>query len=185
MEKKPKRISIDLTPLVLIALVGLAIFWGGLQVAWALVWVYAFIVVLAALAVSVLTILDTVSDPSGLRIKKETVAGESTLRKRLALALWPAASMLAFGYLVWQGHPLMAVPLVSLLVFVIPDTTELIADEYVRHVLAKASSLAGALALAVGLLTSAVLQPPAIELLVVMLAVYVLVLEWAAYRELR
>lgn len=185
MEKKPKQISLNLTPLVLVAVAGLAIWWGGQYAAWALVWVYAFIIVFAALAVSFLTVSDAVSDSFSWHIKKTTVTHASPIGRRLPLALWAFASMLAFGSLAWQGHPLMAVPLLSLVVFIIPDATELIADEYVRHILAKASSLAGALALAFGLVISAVSRPSAIELLVAMLGVYTLVLEWAAYRELR
>ncbi|WP_456414079.1 hypothetical protein [Oceanithermus profundus] len=69
---------------------------------------------------------------------------------------------------------------------VLPGAGErLLVDEYVRSVLVRASTAAHAAGLGTGFLVLVLARPTALELFAVVLAVYAIVLEWAAWRELR
>jgi len=184
------RISINGTAIVLAA-VALVAFWAGaVQAAWALVWVYlAFLVLVAAVIAWIGMSVD--GDGGVVALGKEAGLreGEARLQHATRLAVfsvWVAVTAMAFLYLAFTGHPLLLLPALSLFAVALPGAGErLLVDEYVRSVLVRSAAAAHAAGLVAGFLVLVLARPSALELFAVVLAVYAIVLEWAAWRELR
>ncbi len=189
--EQPKwRVSINGTAIVLAVAALVAFVSGAAQAAWALVWIYLASVTLLSAVIAWIGIAEG-GDLSVTAIGKETqpIEGEGGARRGLRLTVFTvsvAVTAMALVYLALGGYPLLFLPALSLFVFVIPGGGEqLIVDEYIRSVLVRASSAAQAAGLMAGFLTLALLHPSAVELFAVVVAVYAIVLEWAAWRELR
>ena len=183
MSESMRKNNIDLT-LVVVVLIFVVAFWKGADAsAWALAWVYAAVNVLLALAIGFMIVGGEGEPEIKIGIGKSSVFEGGV--KPMQLATWALLSLVAFVYLVFAGHYLFLLPILSLAVFFFPGTEQLVADEYVRQILAHASALGSSLAFAVGFLAIIFYQPLPLELLAGMLGVYLMTLEWAAFRELR
>ena len=184
MRENTNKNTFDLTLVIVILILILAI-WKGVDVsAWALAWVYTAVNVILALAIGFM--VGGGEDEPEVRIgigKSSVLEGGSI--KPMQLAAWALLSLAAFGYLVFAGHYLFLLPVLSLTVFFFPGAERLVADEYVRQILAHASALGSSLAFATGFVAIIFYDPLPLELLAGMLGVYLMTLEWAAWRELR
>ncbi|ADR36574.1 hypothetical protein Ocepr_1117 [Oceanithermus profundus DSM 14977] len=190
--ERPKvKISINGTAIVLAVVALVAFRAGAVPAAWALVWAYLAGVLLLAAVVAWIGMVA----PSG-QVQVAAVAGDTAPRgdeglfgrgARVAVfSVWVAVTAVAFLYLAFSGHPLLLLPALSLVAVVLPGAGErLLVDEYVRSVLVRASTAAHAAGLGTGFLVLVLARPTALELFAVVLAVYAIVLEWAAWRELR
>lgn len=184
MNAKKLSLNFDFTFVVVVLILLLALWKGVAAAAWALAWVYAAVNVVLALAIGFM-IIGVEGEPEvRIGIGKSSVFEHGGLRPT-QLAAWALLSLVAFVYLVFAGHYLFLLPILSLAVFFFPGTERLVADEYVRQILAHASALGSSLAFAVGFLAVIFYRPLPLELLAGMLGVYLMTLEWAAFRELR
>ena len=173
MRREPR--GLDLTGLVLLAVLAVAYF-KGLDVAvWTLVWIWTGLMALLALVVGVLATFQ--SERAEIRFGAASVLG------RLFLALWAVLTALAFADLALKGHPLFWLPALSLAVVVLPDTGRLILDEFVQDLLAKGAALAGGVALALAPLF-ALTGAPGLDVALAALAVYAMGLEVYVWRKL-
>ena len=184
------KISINGTAIVL-AVVALIAFWAGAaQAAWVLVWVYLAALVLVAAAIAWIG-MSADGDGGVVALGKEAGLREGVARLQHAarvavFSAWVAVTAMAFLYLAFTGHPLLLLPALSLFAVVLPGAGErLLVDEYVRSVLVRSATAAHAAGLVAGFIALVLARPSALELFGVVLAVYAIVLEWAAFRELR
>jgi len=185
------KISINGTAIVLAA-VALVAFWAGaVPAAWALVWAYLAGVLLLAVAVAWIGMVTQPGQVQVAAVASETAPrdGDGLLSRSARTAvfsIWVAVTAMAFLYLAYSGHPLFLLPALSLVAVVLPGASErLLVDEYVRLVLVRSSTVAHAAGLVAGFLVLVLMRPNALDLFAVILAVYAIVLEWAAWRELR
>ncbi len=172
MRREPR--SLDLTALVLLAALAVAYLKGLEAAVWTLVWVWAGVMALLALVVGVFSTFQNE--------RAEIRFGASGVWGRFFLALWALFTALAFASLALKGHPLFGLPALSLAVVALPDTGRLILDEFVQSLLARASALAGGLALALAPLF-ALTDAPGLDVALAVLAVYAMGLEgYVAFR---
>ena len=183
MSESMRKNNIDLTLVVVVLIFIMALWKGAAAAAWALVWVYAAVNVVLALAIGFMVGGGEDEPEIRIGIGKSSVFEGGV--KPMQLAAWALLSLVAFVYLVFTGHYLFLLPILSLAVFFFPGSERLVADEYVRQILAHASALGSSLAFAVGFLAVIFYRPLPLELLAGMLGVYLMTLEWAAFRELR
>ena len=183
MSESTRKNNIDLTLVVVVLIFIVALWKGAAAAAWALAWVYAAVNVVLALAIGFMIVGGEDEPEVRIGIGKSSVFEGGV--KPMQLAAWALLSLVAFVYLVFAGHYLFLLPILSLAVFFFPGTERLVADEYVRQILAHASALGSSLAFAVGFLAIIFYRPLSLELLAGMLGVYLMTLEWAAFRELR
>ncbi|GEM89315.1 hypothetical protein [Oceanithermus desulfurans] len=190
-ERSKRTVSISGTAIVLAAAALIAFASGAAQAAWALVWIYLASVTLVGAVIAWIGWSDGPASEVKVALGKESapLAGETGARRGyrlVVLTAWVVVTATALLYLAFNGYPLMLVPALSLIVFLLPGAGErLIVDEYIQSVLVRASSVAHAAGLVAGFLALAALRPSALELFAVVVAVYAIVLEWAAWRELR
>ena len=183
MNAKKLSLNFDFTFVIVVLILLLALWKGVAASAWALAWVYAAVNVVLALAIGFMIVGGEGEPEVRIGIGKSSVFEGGV--KPMQLAAWALLSLAAFVYLVFAGHYLFLLPILSLAVFFFPGTERLVADEYVRQILAHASALGSSLAFAVGFLAIIFYRPLPLELLAGMLGVYLMTLEWAAFRELR
>jgi len=175
MKSGPK--GLDLTTLVLLAVLAVAYFKGLDAAAWTLVWVWAGMMALLALLVGVLATFQ--SDRTEIRFGFAT----NGVFGQLFLALWALFTAVGFADLALHGHPLFWFPVLSLAVVVLPGTGRLILDEFVQSLLAKGAALAGGMALAAGPLL-ALSGAPGLDVALAALALYAMGLEVYVWRRL-
>ncbi|GEM_PF-3533463 len=185
MAAEMRERSLDLTLAVLLLIIVIGLWRGADAASWALAWVYTLINTLAALAIGYIGAFGGGDGDVEITLDKKSLARRGFASLLRPLAIWALLTLLATIYLVARGHILFMLPLASLMVFVFPDAEDLVADEYVRQVMAKAAALGGSLAFALGLLAIVFYKPLPLELLAAMLAVYLITIEWAAFRALR
>ena len=173
MRREPR--GLDLTGLVLLAVLAVAYFKGLDTAIWTLVWIWTGLMALVALVVGMLATFQ--SERAEIRF------GAAGFPGRLFLALWAVLTALAFADLALKGHPLFWLPALSLAVVVLPDTGRLILDEYVQDLLAKGAALAGGVALAATPLF-ALTGAPGLDVALAALAVYAMGLEVYVWRKL-
>ena len=183
------KIAINGTAIVLAAAALVAFLAGAEQAAWALAWIYlGSVVSVSAVIAWIGAVADGKTGVTAVGKETQPIEGETWVRRGWRLTVftvWVAATAVALLYLSFSGYPLMLLPALSLLAFALPGGERLIVDEYIRGVLVRVSSVAHAAGLLAGFLTLVALRPSAVELFAVIVAVYVIVLEWATWRELR
>ena len=178
-ERKPVK-QYDYTVLVILFAAIVFAIRGVTQAAWALVWVWAAAMALIALSLGVVASLSLNKKGASafLRFGAQGVAG------RLILALWALLTALASIHLALQGHPVLVLVAVSLMVVVLPGTGTLIVDEYVQSLIARGAALAGGVGLAAAMLLAA-LRLPGLDVALGALSFYVGTLEVYVWRSLK
>ena len=177
---KPEPRGLDVTAIVLLMALALAVFKGVFAAALWLAGVWTLFVALLALLVGITASMEA---PPGVKAVVRFGAGGPL--SAFFLALWGLFSALAFAYLARElGMPLLWLPALSLLVVLWPGSGPLLLDEYVQSLLSRGAALAGGVALFL-LPFFALLRPVALEAALAALAVYLLVLELYIASRLR
>ncbi len=177
-KRKPVK-QYDYTVLVILFAAAVFAIRGATQAAWALVWIWGAAMALVALSLGVVASLSLNNNGSSafLRFGAQGVAG------RLILALWALLTALASLYLALQGHPVLVLVAISLMVVVLPGTGTMIVDEYVQGLIARGTALAGGVGMAAAMLL-ATLRLPGLEVALGALSFYVGTLEVYVWRSL-